>query len=254
MLATVSNRQIRAASIAARHLGGPEHVTSFREVIQYAETILRHMYERAGNAWTGHAGNMATCLLVRGRDVLKMDEKTVADLQRNRDVIVTRVWQQRRPGLSERVSERMMPFHDPKMLRRLFKLPEELYEEADKLYGLPKVRGQTRRVRATQLHEQALMLDMLACDAMRRHDLSGVNIETNLVRDGAGRIVRLWIPGHRTKNGIAIDTEIPRARRRARPQPGGYARSPRPRRRAGREHLARPYHGVWAVSHFPGAQ
>src|SRR6185437_13439773 len=85
--------------------------------------------------------------------------------------------------------------------RRFFMLPRDLYRGARALL-------EKSPVRAAQMHEQALMLDLLQHDPMRRLNLASINYDTDFVRQG-GHIVRLWIAGQRTKNGIAIDTPIP---------------------------------------------
>ena len=64
-------------------------------------------------------------------------------------------------------------------------------------------------MRAAQMYEQALMLDILQHDPMRRYTLASINFDEDFVRDEKGQIIRLWIAADRTKNGIAIDTPIP---------------------------------------------
>ena len=80
-------------------------------------------------------------------------------------------------------------------------LPRELYAGARALLDKSPVR-------AAQMHEQALMLDLLQHDPMRRFTLASIDFNSDFIREG-GHIVRLWISGQRTKNGIAIDTPIP---------------------------------------------
>jgi integrase len=194
---------IRAASLVAQRRGGTEHVPSLADIvtIDNAEFVLRHIYERSGDVWQEHAVNFATYLLVLARDFVHADEATLGRLQQVRDVILTRVREHRKPGLSERVSHRIRPFDDPRLLRRFFMLPRELYAGARALLNKSPVR-------AAQMHEQALMLDLLQHDPMRRFTLASINLNTDFIREG-GHIVRLWISGQRTKNGIAIDTPIP---------------------------------------------
>jgi integrase len=119
-----------------------------------------------------------------------------------------RVAEQRQPGLSERVSRKLMPFDDPRLLRRFFLLPGDFYKDARDLLNQRR-RNTAKPVRAAQRHEQALQLELLQCEAMRRFNLASIDHETDFFRDERGRIVRLWISGDRTKNGIAIDTPIP---------------------------------------------
>ena len=199
---------IRAASLIAQRLGGPEHVKSLADIVtaDAVEFVLRHIYERSGHAWRGHAANFASYLLLVARDFVRVDAATVARIEELRGVIIKRLREQRKPGLSERVNERLMPFDDPKILRRLFLLPDELYRMAKRQLD---AKSSPRPVRAAQLSEQAVMLDLLRHDQMRRHDLASLNYLEDFKRDDKGRINRLWVSGDRTKNGIAIDTPIP---------------------------------------------
>jgi len=194
---------IRAASLVARRVGGPENVRSLAEIVtvESVEFVLRHVYDRAGGVWRENGANFATYLLLVARDFVHVDGATLSRLEKLRGIAAIRVREQRKPGLSEHVSERIMPFDNRKLLRRLFRLPGELYRRAAELL-------KDRPVRAAQLYEQALMLDILQHDPMRRYNLATLNFETDFKRDDDGND-RIWISGDRTKNGIAIDTLIP---------------------------------------------
>ena len=198
---------IRAASLVAQRLGGPEHVKSMADIVSVdsVEFILRHVYERSGNVWRPHVANFATYLLVVARDFVRVDAETVTRIETLRCVIIKRAREERRPGLSERVDERLMPFDDPKILRRLFLLPGELYRIAKKQLEATN----PSFVRAAQIHEQGLMMDLLRHDPVRRYNLASIDHLVDFQRDARGRITRLWIRGDRVKNGIAIDTPIP---------------------------------------------
>ena len=195
---------IRAASLVARKMGGPANVGSLAEIVtvESVEFILLHVHARAGGVWRENAGNFATYLLMVARDFVHVDAATLARIEELRGIVVKRWREHRKPGLSERVAERIMPFDDRKLLRRLFRLPGELYRRAGEML-------KDRPVRAAQMYEQALMLDILQHDPMRRHNLATINFEADFKRDDGGRIDRLWISANRTKNGIAIDTPIP---------------------------------------------
>jgi integrase len=199
---------IRAASVTARRLGGPERVTSLAVVVtaESFEFFLRHIFKRSGNVWRDMAGHYATILLGVARDFVKVDGVTLAQLEKLRGVISERLRERRKPGLSEGVSRKIMPFEDPRVLQRLFALPADLYREAASEI---KDRRVPRLVRGAQKNEQGLMLDLLELDPMRRLTLAGINFETDFIRDERGRITKLWISGDRMKNGIAVKTPIP---------------------------------------------
>ena len=199
----VRNFLIRAASLIAPRIGGVEHAKSLGDIVTVdaVEFILRHMFERAGNVWRQHAATCATYLLRLARDYVKADAATVARIEELRDLINKRVREHQKPGLSERVSQQIMPFDDVRILRRLFKLPGDLYRMA-------RAQLADQPVRAAQLHEQGVMLDLLQREPMRRYNLASINYLEDFKRDERGRIVRLWISGERTKNGVAIDAPI----------------------------------------------
>jgi integrase len=197
---------IRAASVIARRLGGPQHVKSLADIatIDAVEFVLRHIFERSGNKWRGHAGNYANYLLGVAREFVRVDTPAAARIEELRNIIAKRLREQRKPGLSERVSERLMPFDDPLLVRRLFQLPGQLYRIAASLLNAEP----PKPVRAAQIHEQGLMLGVLQVDPMRRYNIATICFD-DFVRDDRNRIIRLRISGQRVKNGIIIDTPIP---------------------------------------------
>jgi integrase len=65
---------------------------------------------------------------------------------------------------------------------------------------------QRNPVRAAQLHEIALALDILLKDPIRRGTLAAINIVEHVRRTSEGRITGLFIPGRESKNGIPIET------------------------------------------------
>jgi integrase len=206
---------IRAASLIAGRLGSTQHLLSLTDVItvENCEFVLRHIYERSDRIWRGHAGNFANCLLVVARDFVRVDQATICRLEQLRDIIVKRVGENRRPGLSERIDKQLMPFQDQKFLKRFFNLPAVIYRKVaksleDKPGVAPSINAKKRIIRAAQEYEKALMIDFLQCDPMRRGTLAAINTETDFEYDDRGRVTDLSIPGSRTKNGIAIDTPI----------------------------------------------
>jgi hypothetical protein len=199
---------IRAASVTARRLGGPEYITSLAVIVtaESFEFFLRHIFRRSGNVWRALASQYATVLFGVARDFVKVDGATLEQLGKPRGVIAERLRERRKPGLSEGVSRKILPFDDSRVLQRLFQLPADLYREAA---SEMKDRRAPRLVRAAQKNEQGLMLELLQFDPMRRYTLAGINYEADFIRDERGRITKLWISGDHMKNGIAVKTPIP---------------------------------------------
>jgi integrase len=209
---------IRAASLVARRLGGTEHVRSLADIVtaENYEFILRQQHERMGNTWRGYSMNFASCLLMVARDFVKVDPRTLIKIKHLHDVITKYVSERRRPGLSDRVNRQLMPFQDPRIVKRLFELPDLLYRSVahsfeDEIGVAPSHKAKRGIVRPAQLHEKALMLDLLQHDPMRRYNLAAINLETDFVRDEHGCIKRLSIARGPTRNGVAIDIPIPPA-------------------------------------------
>jgi integrase len=200
---------LRAATLEAQRRGGTQHIQLLADIvtIDAAEHILRHLYHRAGGVWREYAANVANRLFLVARDFVHVDAETLTRLEVLRKIIYQRVRAQRKPGLSESVSQRLKPFDDPRLLRRFFRLPDDLCKDAHDLLRPDRPRGPSR-IRAAQRHEQGLMWGLLQFDPMRRYNLATLRFD-DFTRDERGRITRLWISSDRTKNGIAIDTPIP---------------------------------------------
>jgi hypothetical protein len=208
----VSARRIiqRAATLEAQRRGGSLHIETLADItsVDAVEFVLRHLHKRAGDVWREYAGNVANRLYLIARDHVRADQATLARLEEFRKIIYARVRAQRKPGLSERVSQKLAPFDDAKLLRDFFRLPGRLYRDAQDLlqgHGDRRPKG----VRAAQRFEQGLMLELLQHEPMRRFNLAGINYKEDFARDERDRITRLRISADKTKNGIAIDTPIP---------------------------------------------
>lgn len=169
----------------SRRRGSVEHVHSLADIagVEAVENYLRHLHERSGGTWLPHAGTCITTLLVLARDFVKVDQPTLARLQELRTIIYQRLTAKRKPDLSERVSLKLMPFDDEKLLRRFFQLPTDLYKEAHD--RLKKASRGATGVAAAHRYEEGLMLDFQQSDPMRRFNLASITSkQTSCVASG----------------------------------------------------------------------
>lgn len=193
---------VRAASLIAAEIGGPDQVRMLADLVHTnrVEGVLTHMHKRSGATWRGHALNMANVLLVLAEAYVRPGENIVAEIRKLRDEITSRIKHAGKHGLSPENCERLRSFDDAATLRRFLRLPEEAYKQADELLA-------QKPVRAAQLHERALALQLLQRDPMRRYNLTRINVVSHLKRSGK-RFTGYAVPGKGTKNGIPIEVDM----------------------------------------------
>lgn len=235
---------IRAASLVAESLGGVDKVTSLSDVVHpdNFKHVLVHHYQRAGGRWLGIAANMASALIMAAKLHVQVDAKTMKQLEQLRRAVTNAIAEERRTnrGLTSRVRARIAAFDDPRIVQRLFRLPQETYRTALAM-------ADKRPARAAQAHERTLALDILLHHPLRLGNLASLRADTHFIRNRQGRIIQLVIPGSEMKNGEDFRGDIPpdlgaRIERHLRhfrlhlpgnggpylfPSPKGGARSPR---------------------------
>ena len=197
---------IRAASILGKYKSEAHYVKAISDLVRpdNARTVLKHMYRKAGDSWQPQARTMATVLARAARDYVKVPGEQQQELQKPLDAISQCINSRRRPGLPERVQQKLRPFDDPEMRRRFLQLPDKLYARAS--LSLAK-----KPVRAAQQHEIALALELLIVDPIRRSNLAAIDLARHVQRDIEGKIVGLFIAASEVKNGMPIDTVFKRS-------------------------------------------
>jgi integrase len=197
---------VRAASVIAGHLGGPDKVTSLADLVEpeRAKQVLLHFRERAGGKWVGIAGQMSNALIVVARLHVQVPPPIMAELEKLRCAIHKALAEQRRTtrGLTGRARQRVSAFDDPRVVQRLFALPHATYPQAASLAA-------NTPVRAAELHERALALDLVLHHPIRLGNLTSLRLDCHFIRDRQGHIVQLYIPGTEIKNGQDFRGAIP---------------------------------------------
>jgi integrase len=196
-------RRLRYAASVLIRLGEPKEAVASLEklvTVENAKRIVLWMRQRSGmNEWTSNERQVALAFADVARCVLGAPPQLVADLE----AVLRRTSTPQR-GLSKRARDRLRPFDNPSLRVRLFNLPAEGYRQAEAELAAG------RTVRAAQLHERALALDLLLLQPLRPRALAALDVVMHFERDPNGRVERLHVPGQLVKNGVAIDAPIPR--------------------------------------------
>ena len=112
----------------------------------------------------------------------------------------------RRPAWRSRTGWRSSSSTDPDLLRRLVRLPAEIYAT------LPPA-GTPLPPRAALRFQWALAVQLLLVAPLRLGNLAGLELDRHLLRTGSGKRLHyhLLIPGAEVKNGQPIELPLPAA-------------------------------------------
>lgn len=162
-------------------------------------TVLLAMLRRAGGRWTSNAEQMAVYIRAVAWQWVRLAEdamKPLCDLS-----AMVRVDHK---GLGSRSRQRLVAFDNPQTLRKLFELPGDLMDAAEKLLA-------DEPTRAAHLYERGLALQLMLVLPMRRRNLEALDLVRHFERDASGRCLRLVIPASEVKNGIELSADMPAA-------------------------------------------
>lgn len=104
-------------------------------------------------------------------------------------------------GLTKQNRDRLRQFDDPRAVAKLLNLPSRLVVQARRWEDKP---SQADALRV----QTALAIELLLMLPMRRHNLTGLQIDKHFVRNRDGAVY-LMIDGAEVKNGIDIDAQLP---------------------------------------------
>lgn len=162
--------------------------------------ILREQFRRHstdGKTWPPGAKPMASHLQTMAAQIGELTDAELAQVR----TFAGRVPKAKR-GFPKKTRERLAVFDDERVLRDFVGLPRVLWQEA---MALAKA---TRLRQALAKAKYAVALAILLTRPLRIGELASIDFATDFRRDKRGRIVRLYIPGERTKTGIAIEADI----------------------------------------------
>jgi integrase len=157
---------------------------------------LRFFMKRAPAESTAQAHDTARMLLSVARHWLKQTEEQVKTLKEYSGSL-----DNGSEGLSERNRIRLRQFDDADNVLALLKLPKDLVR-AGQSDGTP-THAQALLV------QTALAVELLLMVAMRRSNLTYLNIDKHLTRSRKGDIL-LFIPGCEVKNEVAVEVSLPK--------------------------------------------
>jgi integrase len=140
-----------------------------------AERGLRWMLTRNDNKTSNDIDNMASLLSLIGRDYLLLEGSDLSTLVG----LAKKLAVPRQRGMTSKNRDRLRAVGDPKVLRKLLLLPQQLFAR-----GEHKVLGNTTMLE----RENAIALAILQSCPIRRKNLVEIRLDQNLHRPGDGTV------------------------------------------------------------------
>jgi integrase len=140
-----------------------------------AERGLRWMLTRSGNKMTSDIDNVASLLLLIGRDYLRLEGPDLVALAE----LAKKLAMPRQRGMTPKNRDRLRAVGDPQVLRKLLLLPEQLFSRAER---------KDLAMTATLEREDAIALAILQSCPIRRKNLVEIRLDQNLHRPGDGSV------------------------------------------------------------------
>jgi integrase len=161
--------------------------------IKHAKTLLRFLYNRAGDKTTNQIYHIASLLKTVARHHLHLPEETVDQLRRQ-----CKALKPRSEGFTEKNRRCLRQFTDTKKLVKLLTLGKRIIAQMAR-------RGKLRRRDAVRV-ELAIAVAILLNIPLRAGNLAGLQLDRHL--QFVGDRAFLSIPSDETKNAVVIDTEL----------------------------------------------
>ncbi len=157
-------------------------------------TGLKFHHGRRGNTTSRAIHGLAGMLKGVARHWVKVDDAALAKM-----AAVTKRLAVPEQGLTAKNQNRLRPFDNEEMARRLLSLPQRLRGEADSSRLPPQ--------RAAVLAGIAVAIELLIVAPVRRQNLVSIDLERHLVR--TGRKLHLVVPAAEVKNAVDLEFELP---------------------------------------------
>jgi integrase len=194
--------QIHAAASALVECGTkPASMRSLAEFVtaNNLKTILRWRLEGVGGEENSFNHNLGRVLLQIAREWVKVDPPVLAELKRLVGKVPVPAM-----GLTDKNKRFLRQFDDPKALRRLVQLPEQLWSEVK--------RDSKPSFRTLAKAHAALAIAVLTYIPLRVQNLSDLAFDTHLfLRAGTGSISTLELSNGEVKNKRDLAFDIPHA-------------------------------------------
>jgi integrase len=191
-------QQVRAfASGLALRGRDPATITGLRDLVEidaYTEG-LRFFIERSGGKSTTAIVDLSGALTAIARHHLRLDQDHLG-----RMAAINRKLRVGPRSLTLKNRARLRQFDDPANVAALLGLPHKLIGIATR----------NRNLRAGALQAQAAAaIEILIMTAVRRGNLTNLDLEQNLVRPGRGRQRHVYFPASDVKNAQEIEYPLP---------------------------------------------
>lgn len=187
-------RQFASALVLAGH--PVESLGSIGAMLQLRTLLdgLRWHYERAGRTVTTQVSQLRDFLKGVARHWVKMDADALAEIDRKTRKLVSRP-----RGMTAKNRGRLMPFENEANVQAFLSLPETLRAEVEK--------GKMPARHAAVHASLAVAIAILQTAPLRRQNLSSIEFDRNLVRQGARWF--LLFDESETKNSNPLEYELP---------------------------------------------
>jgi integrase len=188
---------VTAAVAAGIALEGLRTLTDLVKLDTF-KAILRKLYADGGSALTAYTHGVAGTLIAIAKESagLSVDDVTaLKKLRRKLGVLPS--------GLTDKNKSFLRRFDDTQLIDSLLTLPDKIWRNAR--------RGLSKSKRPFIDLQTSLAIDILLAIPLRMKNLTSLNFRDHLHwPNGRGKPAMLIIQGSETKNGIAVEAEIPR--------------------------------------------
>ncbi len=192
--------QVHSAVTAAVAAGvDPQTLRSLTELATQNtfKTILRKLYENDGGALTAYTHGVAGTLITIASEWSEISAEDLAALKKLRRKLGALP-----SGLTDKNKSLLRRFDDPRVLQELVQLPDRLWRKAR--------RAPAGSRRAFIDLQTAIAIDILLNVPLRMKNLASLNFRDHLHwPQGHGKAAMVVIEGVETKNGSALEFEIP---------------------------------------------
>lgn len=199
--ATITSRrgQLFRFASALRHAGAaPAEIEHLVDLVAPAnlDKGLRWMLARQGNDVTQGISNLAHCLRMIARHVVKLEGQPLKEVE----TLLGRLIKPRRIGMTTGNRDRLRLLQNDQILGQLYRLPSRLWQRS---------RSAANTYKGLLIAEEAIAIELLIHCPVRRKNLTELHLERDFLKPGNGSVF-LQLAESRTKNGKIQSFELPR--------------------------------------------
>ncbi len=198
--ATITSRRgqlLRFAS-ALRHAGAtPAEIEHLVDLVAPAN-LKKGLYwilARQGNEVTQGISNLAHCLRMTARHVVKLEGQPLQEVE----TLLGKLVKPRRIGMTTGNRDRLRFLQNDQTLGQLYRLPGRLWQRS---------RSTANTYKGLLLAEEAIAIELLIHCPIRRKNLTELHLERDFLKPGNGSVI-LQLAESRTKNGKIQSFEFP---------------------------------------------